>query len=350
MTSKNHRTEKRKSEHIDIVLNQKVTGKGVTTGFEKYRFRHCALPEIDFSEINLRTSFLGKPLQAPFLISSMTGGTDRAREINKNLATVAEERGWAMGLGSVRAAIEQPSAAYTFQLRKYAPTIPILANLGAVQLNYGYGVSECRQAIDLTEADGLILHLNSLQEVFQPEGDTRFKNLFSRIEDLCSTIEVPVGVKEVGWGIHGELARRLFESGVSFVDVAGAGGTSWSQVEKHRSKAKDPIRFQAAEAFTEWGIPTSECIVEAREKIDGEHTLIASGGMHDGVQGAKAIALGADLVGYARSLLPAAAHPTPEPLRSILERIELECRIAMFGIGAQNLTHLQGTNSIQRVN
>ena len=252
MKTNDHRqlTKRRKSEHIDIALEKDVAGSGITTHFEQYRFIHHALPEIDFSEITLATQFLGKPLKAPFLISSMTGGTERGWEINRTLATIAEEKGWAMGLGSVRAAIEHPETAYTFYVRKYAPTIPILANLGAVQFNYGYGIDQCRQVVELTEADALLLHLNSMQEVFQPEGDTNFKNLLKKIETVCKKLEVPGRVKEVGWGICGETARQLVDVGVSFIDVAGAGGTSWSQVEKFRTQ--DLLRREAAEAFADW--------------------------------------------------------------------------------------------------
>ncbi len=336
---------KRKSEHIQIALNRDVSGRKITTELEKYRFLHQALPEIDFSEISLATSFLGKPLSAPLLISSMTGGTEETFNINKTLALAAQESGWAMSLGSVRAAIENPGTAFTFQVRPYAPDIPILANLGAVQLNYGYGVDHCRRVVELAEADAFVLHLNSMQEVFQSEGDTRFKGLLGRIEQVCRALEVPVGVKEVGWGIDGTLARKLFDAGVSFVDVAGAGGTSWVQVEKHRSK--DRLTKDAAEAFTDWGIPTATCIVEARrENPDG--FLIASGGLKNGVDAAKSIALGANLAGFGRSLLPAAVSSLEEIIY-LMKRIGLEMKIAMFGIGAANIDELKGTDRILRI-
>ncbi|PTX63284.1 isopentenyl-diphosphate delta-isomerase [Melghirimyces profundicolus] len=341
MKEPNH--SKRKSEHIDIVLNRKVTGTGITTGFETYRFIHQALPEIAFSDISLETDFLGKRLKAPFLISSMTGGTKKARRINRNLASAAEARGWAMGLGSVRAALEHPETADTFNMREVAPSIPLLANLGAVQLNYGYGVDHCRRAVEVTKADALILHLNSLQEVFQPGGNTDFRNLLQKIEDVASALEVPVGVKEVGWGIHGELARRLFDAGVAFVDVAGAGGTSWSQVEKYRSR--DELRFQAARAFEDWGLPTADCLRDVRS-LTPEGTLIASGGLKDGVEGAKALALGANLAGYGRSLLRPATEPAEEAITRQLERIELECKITMFATGIDRVEMLKGTKRI----
>ncbi|MDF2722102.1 MAG: type 2 isopentenyl-diphosphate Delta-isomerase, partial [Paenibacillus sp.] len=255
-------TERRKGEHIRICLQEDVGSRTGGAGFARYRFRHRALPELDFAEIDTATSWLGKRLKAPLLISSMTGGTEEALIINRHLAEAAEHRGWAMGVGSVRAAVERPELARTFRVRDVAPNIPIIANIGAVQLNYGYGAVECRRAVELAEADGLVLHVNGMQELFQPEGNTNFKGLLRAIESVCTALPIPVGVKEVGWGIDGETAKRLAEAGVSFIDVAGAGGTSWSQVEKFRTT--DPVQRLAAEAFADWGIPTADCLVEAR--------------------------------------------------------------------------------------
>jgi len=343
MTTEKRPIQKRKSDHIHIALNREVTGRGITTGLERYRFRHEALPEIDFSRVSFSTSFLGRPLKAPFLISSMTGGTEQARRINEALAEAAQDRGWAMGLGSVRMAIEHPETAVTFQVRHVAPDIPLLANLGAVQLNYGYGADHCLRAVELTGADGLVFHLNAMQEVFQPEGNTRFGNLLRKIEEVCRALEVPVGVKEVGFGIHGRLARQLFDVGVQFVDVAGAGGTSWIQVEKYRTK--DPLRATAAEAFSDWGLPTADCVRDVRHHVP-EACLIASGGLKTGVDAAKSIALGADLAGFGRSLLPAAATYDPESIIQQMKRIELECKIAMFGAGIATVDELKGTDRL----
>jgi isopentenyl-diphosphate delta-isomerase len=346
MTTEESPIQKRKTDHIQIALTREVTGRGITTGMERYRFRHEALPEIDFSRVSLTTSFLGRPLKAPFLISSMTGGTEQAGRINAALAEAAQKRGWAMGLGSVRMAIEHPETAATFQVRSVAPDIPLLANLGAVQLNYGYGPDQCLRAVELTGADGLVLHLNAMQEVFQPEGNTRFGNLLRKIEEVCRALEVPVGVKEVGFGIHGRLARRLFDAGVQFVDVAGAGGTSWIQVEKYR--AKDSLLATAAEAFADWGLPTADCVRDVRRHVP-QVCLIASGGLHTGVDAAKSIALGADLAGFGRSLLPSAATCDPESIIRQMERIELECKIAMFGAGIAAVDRLKGTDRLLRV-
>ncbi|RXZ84644.1 type 2 isopentenyl-diphosphate Delta-isomerase [Paenibacillaceae bacterium] len=348
----NRLTAARKGEHIRICLQEQVNGVGITTGFERYRFRHAALPQISFDQISLSATFLNKPLQAPLLVSSMTGGTEEAAAINRRLAEAAEARGWAMGLGSMRAAIEREELAATFHIRKEAPTIPIVANLGAVQLNYGYGVDECRRAVELSEADALVLHLNSMQEVFQTEGDTDFRRLLERIEQVCRQLEVPVGVKEVGWGMDGETAAMLTRAGAAFIDVAGAGGTSWSQVEKFRTS--DPLRRQAAEAFTDWGIPTADSIVDVRSHCP-EAYVIASGGLRSGVDVAKAIALGANLAGVGRLLLPNAAalgdiHETDSDLDAQLHqqfaKIEFELRTAMFGVGAGTIAELAATSRL----
>ncbi|MBB6730375.1 type 2 isopentenyl-diphosphate Delta-isomerase [Cohnella zeiphila] len=338
--------ERRKNEHIDICLNENVAGTGSGTGLSRYRFRHNALPETSFEAIDTSASFLGLPLKVPLLVSSMTGGTTEANRINRRLAETAEKRGWAMALGSGRAALERPEAVASFQVREAAPTVPLLANLGAVQLNYGCGADECRRLLDVTGADALVLHLNGLQEVFQPGGDTDFGGLLRRIERLCREAEKPVGVKEVGWGLDGETVGRLLDAGVAFVDVAGAGGTSWSQVEKRRAHA-DAVRRQAAEAFADWGIPTAESIVEARRAAP-EACIIGSGGLAGGLDAAKALALGADLAGFGRSLL-ASAVDSLEKLDQTLAVVEFELRAAMFGIGAQDLQALKATSRLVRV-
>lgn len=335
-------TGERKMEHVRLCLRENVAGEGISSGLEHLVFKHNPLPEVDFDDIQLASYFLGHQLQAPLLISSMTGGSAGTAQINQRLAAAAEARGWALGLGSIRAAVEKEELAYTFQVRKQAPSIPIIANLGAVQLNYGFGVEQCQRAVDMAEADMLVLHLNSLQEVFQPEGNTNFSGLLSRIEEVCSRLTVPVGVKEVGWGIDGVTAARLFSVGVSFIDVAGAGGTSWSQVEKFRNT--DPIKRAAAEAFADWGNPTASCIREVQELEQG--AVIGSGGLRNGVDAAKAIALGADLAGFGRSLLGAAVE-SEELVIERLAQVELELRTVMFGIGVRDIEQLRGTSRLR---
>ncbi|MFD0672949.1 type 2 isopentenyl-diphosphate Delta-isomerase [Cohnella sp. GCM10027633] len=340
-----HGTADRKADHIRIALEESVEGRGVTNGFERYRFKHSALPEIDYADVRLDTSFLGRKLGAPLLVSSMTGGTPATGRINRTLAAAAEARGWAIGLGSARSALEREQLAETFQVRREAPTALLLANLGAVQLNYGMGVDHCLRAVELAEADMLVLHLNALQETFQPEGNTNFRGLMKRIEEVCSRLEVPVGVKEVGWGIDGSTARRLAEAGASFIDVAGAGGTSWSQVEKFRNP--DAVAREAADAFADWGIPTAECVREVRAALGSSYPVIASGGLHTGVEAAKAIALGANMAGFGRALLRDAVD-SAEKLVARLSRVEKELRTAMFAIGAADVVSLGGTDRLMR--
>lgn len=332
-------TGERKLEHVRLCLNEDVGGSGITTGLEDYRFVHNALPELNFDDISLRTVFLGRELKTPLLISSMTGGSKATGAINGRLAEVAGRRGWALGVGSVRAAVERAELAETFRVRERAPGIPVIANIGAVQLSYGFGVEECLRAVEIAGADWLVLHLNGLQEVFQPEGNTGFSSLLAAIEKVCRALPVPVGIKEVGWGIDGDTALRLYNAGAAFIDVAGAGGTSWSQVEKFRST--DPVRRAAAEAFADWGIPTVECIRGVRAAAP-HGALIGSGGLKHGVDAAKALALGADLAGFGRSLLGPAVD-SEEALDRALAQVELELRIAMFGIGAADLSALRGT-------
>lgn len=335
-------TPSRKAEHLRINIERDVAGKGVDTGFDAYRFEHRALPEIDLTDVDLSTQIFNRRLAAPLLISCMTGGTLEARRINRRLAHVAQEQGLAMGLGSGRALIESPDSIATFDVRADAPDILLLANLGAVQLNKGYGVAECRRLVELLRADALVLHLNPLQEALQPEGDTCFKGLRDQIARLCDAAGFPIVVKEVGWGIAPREVRALFDAGVAAVDIAGAGGTSWSEVERNR--IAQPWRARVAGAFAGWGIPTARCLVEARQVAPTE-TLIASGGIRPGLDVAKAIALGADLVGIAGPFLRA-ANASLEAAEDLGRELVETLRIAMFCAGARAPRDLRGTLSI----
>ncbi len=340
------KTESRKVDHIRIVLNEDVAAKGVATGFAAYRLPHRALPELDLNEIDTRTTFLGKPISAPILISSMTGGTSSAERINLALAEAAEHLGLPMGVGSQRAAVMDPRLASTYQVRRVAPHIPLLANVGAVQLNYGFTVDHCRRAVEMIEADALILHLNPLQEAVQPEGDVNFKGLLAKIEQVCRYLEVPVIVKEVGNGIGATDAVRLYEVGVRIIDVAGAGGTSWSEVERFR-QPNDTGR-RVAGAFADWGLPTTECIREVRAALP-DVTLIASGGVRSGVDVAKAIALGADLAGTARpALFDAINERGAEAVIEGLSAFIRELRVAMFCSGCADLQDLRNVRLVAR--
>ncbi|GAB4419191.1 MAG: type 2 isopentenyl-diphosphate Delta-isomerase [Anaerolineae bacterium] len=332
-------TGRRKDDHIRINLEEDVQFPRLTTGLEKLHFMHQAVPELDLPAVDTSTVFLGKTLRSPLLISSMTGGTERAEQINMTLAEAAQSAGVAMGLGSLRVALEDPTVAATFQVRRVAPDILLFANLGAVQLNYGYGVDHCRRAVELVEADALILHLNAVQEAVQPEGDGRFAGLLGRIEQVCRALDVPVIAKEVGWGISPQAARQLADAGVAVIDVAGAGGTSWSEVEYHR--APTAYHARVARAFADWGIPTADSIRYVREAVPGL-PIIASGGLRDGVDVAKCIALGAELGGMAGPFLKAAVQGVDAVHRTLWE-LTTQLRIAMFAAGAGTIAALKQT-------
>ncbi len=330
---------KRKADHIRINLEEDVRFDKITSGFERYRFVHCALPGFSLEDVDTSTTLLDKRLAAPLLISSMTGGTPAASAINQRLAEAAQAAGVGMGLGSQRAAIEDPALADTYRVRHVAPDILLMANLGAVQLNYGYGPDECRRAVEMIEADALILHLNPLQEALQPEGETRFAGLLSKIEAVCRVLEVPVIAKEVGWGFSEQVARQLVDAGVAAIDIAGSGGSSWSKVEMHRAITGHQRRVAAA--FADWGIPTAESLLMVRQGAPGL-PVIASGGIRDGIQMAKAIALGAAACGIAGPFLRAASESTAA-VAGLIAVIVAQLRIAMFAAGAADIQALQRT-------
>jgi isopentenyl-diphosphate delta-isomerase len=331
--------EDRKVDHIRINLDQNVQFPNLTTGLERYRFLHHALPELDLSQIDTTVTLFGKTLRAPLLISSMTGGANLAHQLNRRLAETAQAHGIALGLGSQRAALKNDDLAYTYRVRDIAPNVLLFGNLGAVQFNYGYGVDECRRAVDMIEADALILHFNVLQEAVQPEGDTNFVGLLAKLEAVCRALEVPVIAKEVGWGFSERDARALANAGVAAIDVAGAGGTSWSEVEYHRA----PTAFHArvARAFADWGIPTADAIQYARRGAP-DLPIIASGGLRDGIDVAKCIALGALIGGLASPFLKA-ADESPDALDQLTHELIAQLRITMLCSSAGNIAALQQT-------
>jgi isopentenyl-diphosphate Delta-isomerase len=338
-------TVQRKAEHIRICLESDVQFHAQGSGFDRYQFTHNCLPELDYAQIDLTAKFLGKQLGAPILISSMTGGTAQAKEINYRLAEVAQEYQLAMGVGSQRVAIEQPQVADTFQVRQIAPDILLLANLGAVQLNYRYGIDECLRAVELLGADALILHLNPLQECIQPQGDTNFKGLLDRIASVCDRLPVPVIAKEVGNGISAAMAQQLISAGVSGIDVAGAGGTSWAKVESER--AKTALQKRLGETFGDWGIATTDCIASIRT-VAPSVPLIASGGLRNGLDIAKAIALGADVAGLALPFLQA-ADTSVVAVRELTEILIAEIQTVLFCTGNANLATLVQSNCLHRL-
>jgi isopentenyl-diphosphate delta-isomerase len=335
--------ENRKSEHLRVCIEEDVEFQQLTNGLEKYRFTHCCLPELDRSDIELGTTFLGKSLKAPILISSMTGGTELAHLVNTRLATVAQRYGLAMGVGSQRIALEQPELAPTFAVRSLAPDILLLANLGAVQLNYGCGLEDCLKLVELLEADALILHLNPLQEWVQSGGDSNFKGLLAKIQQICAQLPVPVIAKEVGNGISAVMAKQLIEAGVAAIDVAGAGGTSWAKVESQR--AKDNRQRHLGQVFADWGLPTAECITAIRS-LNSTIPLIASGGLKNGLDLAKSIALGADLGGLARPFLVAAIE-SEAAVDELVKFLIAELEIVLFCTGNPNLSALKHSGALK---
>ena len=331
--------EVRKREHIQTVLNEDVAAKGVTTGFERFFFEHSALPDLDLDAVDLTVRVFGRTLRAPLLMSSMTGGTPRARDINRHLAEAAQDLGIAMGVGSQRAMIERPDLAPTFEIRGLAPDILLFANIGAVQLNGGYGIDQARRAVDAIRADALFLHLNPLQEAVQAGGDRNWAGLLGRIEQLAAALEVPLIGKEVGNGISGALAARLIECGMAGIDVAGAGGTSWSEVEAYRQP--DPEIRRIAHSFADWGIPTAAALIDVVAAVPTA-PVFASGGIRNGADAAKAIRLGAVLAGTAASVLGDAVQGVEAVARRMRRMVE-ELRIAAFCAGAGDIAGLAGT-------
>ncbi|HJZ61929.1 MAG TPA: type 2 isopentenyl-diphosphate Delta-isomerase [Miltoncostaeaceae bacterium] len=333
---------RRKADHIRIALEEDVGFAGLTTGLERFRFVHQALPELDLEEVDTSTVLLGRRLAAPILVSCMTGGAERGGRINRLLATAAQAAGVALGVGSQRAALDNPALEETYAVRRLAPDVPLLANLGVAQLRSPDAVERCRRVVDMIGADALALHANPLQEALQPEGTAGFAGLVERIGEVAAALSVPVIVKEVGWGIAENIARALSEVGVAGVDVAGAGGTSWSEVERHR--IDDPLMARVAATFRGWGIPTADAVLAARRGFpDG--LLIASGGLRTGLDAAKCIALGADLAGFAAPMLRA-ADQSPEALGQELAAVTIELRIAMFCVGAATVGELSGTQHL----
>jgi isopentenyl-diphosphate delta-isomerase len=344
-TSNFAQTQSRKADHIRICLEEDVQCHQVTNGLEHYRFTHCCLPELNRNDIDITTNFFGKHLGAPLLISSMTGGTAQAAMINQRLAKVAQHYKIPMGVGSQRVAVEKPQVADTFAMRKYAPDVLLFANLGAVQLNYQYGLDECLQIIDILEADALILHINPLQEFIQPRGDTNFRGVLDKINQLCAKLPVPVIAKEVGNGISAVMAEKLIAAGVKAIDVAGAGGTSWAKVEGER--AENALQRRLGQTFADWGLPTAECLTSIRAMAP-HIPLIASGGLRHGLDVAKAIALGANLAGLAMPFLQAAAI-SEAAIYDLVEVLIAEITTVLFCTGNATLDNLQHSQSLVRI-
>ncbi|WP_170148312.1 type 2 isopentenyl-diphosphate Delta-isomerase [Meiothermus hypogaeus] len=325
----------RKRKHLEVCLHEPVEYTQLTTGFERYRLRYRALPELALQDVDLTTSFLGKTLKAPFLIGAMTGGEAHGGQINRALAQAAEQLGVGLMLGSQRVMLERPQARASFEVRAVAPSTLLVGNLGLVQLNKGYGLAQLEQAVQQAGADALALHLNPLQEALQVGGDTDFRGLLDKLAGLLPQVPFPVILKEVGHGIGREVAERLAPLPFAALDVAGAGGTSWARVEElvHHGRILHP-------ELVEVGIPTAEALVECRDVLPHK-PLIASGGIRTGTDAAKALALGAQMVAVARPLLEPALQG-PEAVVAWLEDFLHELRVALFAIGARTPTEALG--------
>lgn len=330
----------RKQDHINVIRHDKDVDRRKYY-FDDIRLTHRALPEIDFQQIDPAVQLLNRSLSFPLIISCMTGGSGHELSaINHNLAQAAQLTGIGIGTGSMRVALEDPQSLPSFQLRDVAPDILLCGNLGAVQLNHGVGPDELNTLIRQTGIDALYLHLNPLQEAIQPEGQTNFSHLLNAIQALTHKLDCPVMIKEVGCGINLTDATRLKEAGVHVIDVAGAGGTSWSRIEQARRQDSDALGL----CFQDWGIPTPQALVDLAP-LRHEVTLIASGGIRTGIEMAKAMILGASCCGIARPFIEA-AETSVDAVVTIIERLRREFQTAMFLLGCQSVSELIGNTNL----
>ncbi len=348
-------TIERKHSHVEICLHGDVAFSSKTMGLEQFEFVHNALPELSLSDIDLSTTFLGKTIGAPLMISSMTGGYREAVTLNQHLAATAERFNIPLGVGSMRQALENSSHRESFSItRKFAPSIQIFANIGAPEIAKGLTESDINIMLELLEADGVIVHLNAAQELFQPEGNTDFRHVLDKLSALANNITVPVIVKEVGCGISAAVAKQLIEGGVKAIDVAGAGGISWQKVEEIRYTQQygKERRFSpsALDELLNWGIPTAQCLIDIRA-LQKEHSefsdveLIASGGIKSGIDIAKSLALGAQLAASASSILKALHE---ENLENTIETWLNDLRVVMFLTGAATIEELRKKRLIKK--
>ncbi|HEX7208787.1 MAG TPA: type 2 isopentenyl-diphosphate Delta-isomerase [Nitrososphaeraceae archaeon] len=337
--------KQRKRDGIEIPLNNDVQAKTTSTYLEYVKLIHNALPELDYDEIDISTTFLKRKFSAPLIIDSMTGGAPEAARINGRLGELAEEYGFAMGLGSQRAGLESKELAETYSIaRKNAPSAFLIANIGGAQLAKGLSIDNIKKIIDMIQADALVIHLNPLQELIQPEGELKYKGVFSKISEISGALDVPVIVKEVGAGISKEVAVKLEVSGVSAINVAGAGGTSWAGVEKLRAEASNnDLKIHLGEIFWDWGIPTAASLIEVKKTV--KVPIIASGGLRNGIEMAKCIVLGASMCAMAYPFLLKAAE-SKEQLFNFADTVIAELKSTMFLIGAMNLSVLKSSRYI----
>ena len=333
MTLKSFPAANRKDAHIDLALDL-MTNTDNSNSFDRMDFVHCALPEVNLASIDLSTEFLGRHLSAPMIIGAMTGGTPRAEAINQALAMVAQDKKIAFAVGSQRAAIESKQTAA--DLRNLAPNIPIISNLGGIQLARSNGLDFAKEAIEDLQADAIAIHLNPLQEAIQPEGECDWRGVRKAIAALVRTDLAPVIVKEVGAGISAGIAKDLFDCGVAAVDIAGFGGTNWARIEANR-RVDDIATF---EPFLDWGMPTVECLINACNACPN-NLIIASGGVRHGLDAMRAYRLGADIISLAgpmlKQLLISNKKPSVKRLGAFVDQLKQQMNLTLFLTGAQNL-------------
>jgi isopentenyl-diphosphate delta-isomerase len=327
----------RKVDHLELTAREEVQARGKTTLLEQVDLLHDSLPELAASEVDLSTEFLGRTVQAPMLITGMTGGADRAREINRTLARVAQELGLAFGVGSQRALLEKPDELLeTYQVREVAPDIALLGNLGAVQAAETPS-EEVEKLVSAIGADALCIHLNPGQELIQPEGDRDFRGCLDAVARLSEDLDAPVIAKETGCGLSPQALDKLDSTGIDWVDTSGAGGTTWIGVETLRTPAE---QRSVGDVFWDWGVPTAASVVCAKRR--GFDT-IASGGLRSGLDAARALALGADMTGMALPWLRAAYEEGYEAAHSFGETAIRSLRTACVLTSSQSLDELRET-------
>ncbi|MBS7632689.1 type 2 isopentenyl-diphosphate Delta-isomerase [Candidatus Bathyarchaeota archaeon] len=335
-------TRKRKTDHIRIALSKNVQARQATTGFEDIFLVHRALPEIDKETIDMSTTVFSHKFSAPLMVGAITGGTAKAEKINAAIAEAVEELGLGMGVGSQRVALEDKSLEKTFSIaRKKAPSAFLAANIGGIQLVNGYKLKEVEKAIKMIDADAIVIHLNPLQEAVQPEGQTNFKGVLREISEIAKELDKPLIAKETGGGISLEDAEKLEKAGVKGIDVSGAGGTSWAAVEYYRANGRDrAFQRRLGDAFWDWGIPTAASLIEVSQAV--RIPVIASGGLRNGVELAKALALGASLTSLSQPVLEVAVKGTRETV-SLLTLLLEELKNTMFLVGAESTANLSET-------
>lgn len=333
--------QQRKKDHIDICLNKNVEPfKGKPSIFDKYALPYTSMPEVNLAAIDTRITFLKWDCSFPLIISSMTGGEAHGRTINSHLAKACEAEGIPFGLGSMRIVNRYPTSAHTFDVKEFCPSVPMFANIGLVQLNYGFGAKEINKIVESVKADGVFVHMNHTQEACQPEGDTNFENLFEKFVRIYPEIKVPVVVKGVGHGIERKWVEKFANMGIKVVDVSGTGGTSWAWIEGRRQKY-DQEETNIGYLFRDVGIPTDECLMESRDLAEsGRVQLMAGGGIRNGIDMAKCICMGAHYTTAAMPFLPAALE-SAEAVRAVIQRWKKEFRVAMFACGARNVEELR---------